>query len=237
MGFIISSGNGSGNGTVDSYTKTESDDKYATKTDLDSKANQTDLANKADTGVSYTKAESDNKYATTTALAGKANTGVSYTKAESDGKYATVKTRNIITAYPTTNYTLTQDEVYELIALDGNIRVGTAFSITTDDGILCSKAGVVSLSLKATYDTVSVAGVKWANAFLGTSVLPETTLSANSVYIDDTGTVFGTPLLVEVTAGEVIYLKVNGNFNDADNIGDVIKAGKEYTNITLEYID
>ena len=83
---------------VDVYTKEETDEKFATKDEV-----ETGLSGKANVGTSYTKAESDEKYLTEhqdisnlatkeeveTGLSGKANVGASYTKAESDEKYLT----------------------------------------------------------------------------------------------------------------------------------------------------
>ena len=79
---------------TNTYTKTESDGKYALS------------------GASYTKAESDGKYALS---------GASYTKAESDGKYA-LKTDSYTKAESNNLYPLKKD-VYDKQYMDEKFKV------------------------------------------------------------------------------------------------------------------
>ena len=231
--------------SVDSYTKSESDAKYATTAQLAGKANtgvsytkaesdgkyattatlNTELAKKANTGVSYTKAESDGKYATTTTVNGKANVGTSYTKAESDAKYQVIKTRNIATASIASDYTLTLTDDYETLPLTDILQVGTAFSTTADGGIKLSKAGVVSVSMKVYFGTAS------ANAKLAVVYLDDLKVNQSNFMGNSRGTIVGTPTLVNVAEGQTLYLKAYGE------TGDLIAQGKYQTNVTVEYID
>lgn len=75
-----------GGGTIDAYTKTESDAKYAQKTDIPDSytknESDTKYAQKTDVPDAYTKTESDAKYAA------KTDVPDAYTKTESDAKYA-----------------------------------------------------------------------------------------------------------------------------------------------------
>lgn len=80
-----SSGSGGG-GAIDAYSKTESDARYAMKTDVPDSytknESDTKYAQKTDMPDAYTKTESDAKYAA------KSDVPDTYTKTESDDKYA-----------------------------------------------------------------------------------------------------------------------------------------------------
>lgn len=68
--------------SVDAYTKSEADDKFATKNEVNGKANKsTTLAGYGITDA-YTKTEADDKYATTTNLNTKANSADVYTRTQ-----------------------------------------------------------------------------------------------------------------------------------------------------------
>lgn len=92
--------------SVDAYTKSESDKKFATKSELSAKADtstlsnyalKTDLNAKANSSDVYAKAEADDKFATKSEVNSKANKSTTlagygitdaYTKTAADGKYA-----------------------------------------------------------------------------------------------------------------------------------------------------
>lgn len=68
--------------SVDAYTKSEADNKFATKSEVNGKANKsTTLAGYGITDA-YTKSETDGKYATITNLNTKANSADVYTKTQ-----------------------------------------------------------------------------------------------------------------------------------------------------------
>ena len=68
--------------SIDAYTKSEADDKFATKSEVNGKANKsTTLAGYGITDA-YTKTETDGKYATITNLDTKANSADVYTKTQ-----------------------------------------------------------------------------------------------------------------------------------------------------------
>lgn len=135
-------------------------------------------------------------------------------------------TREIITAFLGTNQTKALAD-YEVVTLNGNTQVGTAFSVTNNNTIVCSKAGKVKISLKASFLTVNTtAGDKWATAFSGDTVL-------NTSFVHNTNqreALVCPEVLIDVTANQQIQLRVNGA------IGDVIRSGREYTSITVEYV-
>ena len=68
--------------SVDAYTKSEADNKFATKSEVNGKANKsTTLAGYGITDA-YTKSETDGKYATITNLNAKANSADVYTRTQ-----------------------------------------------------------------------------------------------------------------------------------------------------------
>lgn len=163
------------------------------------------------------------------AISNKADTTAVPTKTSqliNDSNFAITKTRNIITAYPTTDFKLTVSNDYQTLPLQGNVSVGNAFSIIGGNGIRCSKAGVIKVSLKTTYHIIQTENIKWGTAWLDTVAI-----SANSNNASDRITCVGSDTLVNVTAGQILYLKAQGY------VEDVIRGGKEYTHITVEYID
>lgn len=98
--------------TIDAYTVAQADSKFATKSELSTKADtstlsnyalKTDLNAKANSSDVYVKTEADGKFATKSEVNGKANKSTTlagygitdaYTKTETDGKYATITNLN-----------------------------------------------------------------------------------------------------------------------------------------------
>ena len=124
IGFSVNGGGGEGGGAVNSVngqtgdvvitatslgaiTKADADTLYASKSDLNSKANistvealSTEVANKADKTSVYTKAEADEKFATNvelnhvkSELSTKADSANVYTKTEIDNMIGDISTR------------------------------------------------------------------------------------------------------------------------------------------------
>lgn len=68
--------------SVDAYTKSEADSKFATKSELQGKANASTSLSGYGITDAYTKSETDGKYATITNLNTKANSENVYTKTQ-----------------------------------------------------------------------------------------------------------------------------------------------------------
>lgn len=129
--------------SADVYTKTESDGKYATKTEVTAIKATADAA--APQATTYTKTESDNKYATKIEVAAIKTTAdnaapqsTTYTKTECDGKFATITSLNTVKATAdaaapqSTTYTKTEVDtsLNTTVKLTGNQTVAGVKTFT-----------------------------------------------------------------------------------------------------------
>ena len=136
-----------------------------------------------------------------------------------------INTRNIITASLSSNHTLSSDGVYELLELASDVVVGSNLSVANDT-VVCGKSGTVLISGKMAFNSCS-AGLKWFTIYRnnGSILAFPINTSTNRISISIP------PTLFTVSAGDDIDMRVNGA------TGDVVRAGRSYTELTVEYVD
>lgn len=140
--------------------------------------------------------------------------------------------KNIITAYFTSNYTLSTTGAYLKLPINSSVSVGTKLTLDTTNHNIVIGSGVskIKISAKCSFNSVSATGVKWLTIFR-TSGGGESTLSTNPNTLSARGMVYSTDTLAEVQEGDTLHLSVYGVS------GDVVRSTAEYTNITIEVIE
>ncbi len=130
---------------------------------------------------------------------------------------------SIITAELPSNYTVTSSD-YERLTLSSAVNIGGNLEIS-NGGIKCKKEGYVKVSAKLSFNSCST-GLKWlnitrddANAF---SMPFNTSTTRISLSIP--------PAVIWVTANQTFYMRVLGTN------GDIVRGGRQYTEMTIEYI-
>ena len=133
--------------------------------------------------------------------------------------------KNIITASMSSNFTKTTPD-YETLPLNTSLIVGNKLSLNNNSIIVGSDVSKVKVSAKLSFNSVANSGLKWLTIFKNNDAV-----SANPTNLSSRNMVYSTDTLIEVSVGDIITLKVNGS------VGDVIRYGIPYSNITVEVVE
>lgn len=132
---------------------------------------------------------------------------------------------HIITASMSSNFTKSTTD-YEILPLNTWVIVGNKLTINNNSIVVGSNVSIVKVSAKLSFNSVASSGLKWLTIFKNNEAV-----SANPSNLSSRNMVYSTDTLVEVSAGDTITLKVNGS------VGDIIRYGVAYSNITVEVIE
>ena len=132
---------------------------------------------------------------------------------------------HIITASMSSNFTKSTTD-YEILPLNTSLIVGNKLSLSNNGIVVGSNVSKVKVSAKLSFNSVATSGLKWLTIFNNNDAV-----SANPANLSARNMVYSTDTLIEVSAGDIITLKVNGS------AGDVIRYGIPYSNITVEVIE
>lgn len=131
----------------------------------------------------------------------------------------------IITAELTSNFTKTIAD-YEKLTLASAGSAGTKLTISNGGIKIGSGVSKIKVSAKASFNSVASSGLKWLTIFNNNSaIIP------NPNNLTARGMIYSTTTIVSVQENDIIYMYVNGV------IGDVVRGGSGYTNMTVEVIE
>ena len=135
------------------------------------------------------------------------------------------KAKNIITASFITNHTITETGIEEKTALNDFISCGTKLTLKNSGIKVGSGITKVKVSANVNFQTITE-GLKYISIYKNTD-----TQYTNPTYVSARMTVDIAPVLLEVSEGDYIYLYVQGT------AGDVLRRGKNFSNITVEVVE
>ena len=130
---------------------------------------------------------------------------------------------NILTAHLGSNHTLSST-AYEQLTLVESVNIGSDLSINSG-GIKCSRTGYVKVSAKMSFNSCSI-GLKWFTIYRDNEASFAMPFNAGT----DRISLSIPPTVIYVNANQIFYMKVLGAS------GDVIRNGRAYTEMTIEYI-
>ena len=132
--------------------------------------------------------------------------------------------KNIITASFNTNHVIGATDVAEKVLLDDFVSEGDKI-ILKNNGILIG-GGISKIKISANVNFQSVtAGLKYVTIYKNDEIV-----SQNPTTISGRTTISTSPVLIDVTKADMIYLYVQGTASDT------IRRGIAFSNITIEAI-
>jgi hypothetical protein len=134
-------------------------------------------------------------------------------------------TKSIITATISDNYTISATSTYEKLPLTESSKIGNKLSISNGNIIIGSGVSFIKASFCVHYQTIASAGNKWATLYKNEDKETQT-----STYASDRVTVSSPTVLISVTAGDKISLRVQGTKND-------VVRGLLYSPVTVEVVE
>lgn len=120
---------------------------------------------------------------------------------------------------------------YQKVTLAQSAKVGSDLSISSG-GIMCAKAGTVRVSGQAYFAGVSDTHVCNVRVLKGSDFVVQSALRSSG----DRALVQVAPRLVEVAAGDVLYMHAANTSNATGSVPASNDAERTYTYLTVEYV-